>query len=145
DHFPAPMQAGNPSAQRSKADPHIGTHPSMGAVAARFRGPNDPALPAFVGFGDPNLFFADVLGASPMGGAYEAADGPLLGGPPDPGPRHQRSPGGGPRRALSSIRSLATRVGRRRHDGPDGPLSPAGPGDGPVWQGAKSVPGGPGT
>ena len=74
DHFPAPMQAGNPLAQRSKADPHIGTHPSMGAVAARFRGPNDPALPAFVGFGDPNLFFADVLGASPMGGAYEPAD-----------------------------------------------------------------------
>src|SRR6266581_3566434 len=30
DHFPAPMQAGNPEAQRSKADPHIGTHPSMG-------------------------------------------------------------------------------------------------------------------
>jgi uncharacterized protein (DUF1501 family) len=80
DHFPAPMQAGNPLAQRSKADPHIGTHPSMGAVAARFRGANDPTLPAFVGFGDPNLFFADVLGASPMGGAYEAADGATLAG-----------------------------------------------------------------
>jgi uncharacterized protein (DUF1501 family) len=80
DHFPAPMQAGNPEAQRSKIDPHIGTHPSMGALAARFRGPNDPALPAFVGFADPNLFFADVLGASPMGGAYEAADGATLAG-----------------------------------------------------------------
>src|SRR5215472_6940298 len=43
DHFPAPMQAGNPFAQRSKIDPHIGTHPSMGEVAARFRGPNDLA------------------------------------------------------------------------------------------------------
>src|SRR2546430_13523800 len=80
DHFPAPMQAGNPFAQRSKIDPHIGTHPSMGAVAARFRGPNDPALPAFVGMADLNLFFADVLGASPMGGAYEAADGLQLAG-----------------------------------------------------------------
>jgi uncharacterized protein (DUF1501 family) len=80
DHFPAPMQAGNPLAQRSKIDPHIGTHPSMGAVAAKFRGPNDPALPAFVGFADVNLFFADVLGASPMGGAYEAADGAKLAG-----------------------------------------------------------------
>jgi uncharacterized protein (DUF1501 family) len=80
DHFPAPMQAGNPLAQRSKIDPHIGTHPSMGAVAAKFRGPNDPALPAFVGFADLNLFFADVLGASPMGGAYEAADGAMLAG-----------------------------------------------------------------
>src|SRR5438093_438607 len=73
DHFPAPMQAGNPLAQRSKIDPHIGTHPSMGAVASRFRGPNDPGMPAFVGMADPQLFFADVLGASPMGGAYEAA------------------------------------------------------------------------
>ena len=80
DHFPAPMQAGNPLAQRSKIDPHIGTHPSMGAVAAKFRGPNDPALPAFVGFADQNLLFADVLGASPMGGAYEPADGAKLAG-----------------------------------------------------------------
>src|SRR5262245_14478877 len=80
DHYPAPMQAGNPLAQRSKIDPHIGTHPSMGAVAAKFRGPNDPALPAFVGFADLNLFFADVLGASPMGGAYEPADGAQLAG-----------------------------------------------------------------
>jgi uncharacterized protein (DUF1501 family) len=80
DHYPAPMQAGNPLAQRSKFDPHIGTHPSMGSVAARFRGPNDPALPAFVGMADPNLFFADVLGASPMGGAYEPADGAQLAG-----------------------------------------------------------------
>src|SRR6516225_10586316 len=80
DHFPAPMQAGNPLAQRSTIDPHIGTHPSMGAVAAKFRGANDLALPAFVGMGDLNLFFADVLGASPMGGAYEAADGATLAG-----------------------------------------------------------------
>src|SRR5262245_6643957 len=80
DHFPAPMQAGNPFAQRSKIDPHIGTHPSMGSVAARFRGPNDPAMPAFVGMADLNLFFADVLGASPMGGAYEPADGAQLAG-----------------------------------------------------------------
>ena len=31
------MQAGSAFAQRSKIDPHIGTHPSMGAVAARLR------------------------------------------------------------------------------------------------------------
>jgi hypothetical protein len=80
DHFPAPMQAGNPLAQRSKLDPHVGTHPSMGALAARFRGSNDPALPAFVGMADPNLFFADVLGAGPLGGAYEAADAAKLAG-----------------------------------------------------------------
>ena len=80
DHFPAPMQAGNPLAQRSKIDPHLGTHPSMGSVAARFRGPNDPALPAYVGMADVNLFFADVLGAGTMGGAFEAADGDKLAG-----------------------------------------------------------------
>lgn len=80
DHFPAPMQAGNPSAQRSKIDPHLGTHPSMGSVAARFRGPNDPAIPAYIGMADMNLFFADVLGAGPLGGAYEAADGAKLAG-----------------------------------------------------------------
>jgi hypothetical protein len=74
------MQAGNAFAQRSKLDPHIGTHPSMGSVAARFRGPNDPAMPAFVGVADLNLFFADVLGAGPLGGAYEAADAAQLDG-----------------------------------------------------------------
>ena len=78
DHFPAPMQAGNPSAQRSRIDPHFGTHPSMGAVAARFRGPNEAGMPAFAGMADPNLFFADVLGASPLGGAYEAVDAARL-------------------------------------------------------------------
>jgi hypothetical protein len=80
DHFPAPMQAGNPQAQRSKTDPHLGTHPSMGSVAARFRGPNDPSLPAFVGMADLNLFLADVLGAGPLGGAYEPADAAQLAG-----------------------------------------------------------------
>jgi hypothetical protein len=80
DHYPAPMQAGNAFAQRSKIDPHIGTHPSMGSVAARFRGPNDPALPAFAGLADPELFFADVLGAGPLGGAYEAVDAARLAG-----------------------------------------------------------------
>jgi uncharacterized protein (DUF1501 family) len=80
DHFPAPMQAGNPSAQRSKIDPHLGTHPSMGSVAARFRGPNDSAMPAYIGMADVNLLFADVLGAGPLGGAYEAADGDKLAG-----------------------------------------------------------------
>src|SRR5262249_41431672 len=80
DHFPAPMQAGNPNAQRSKFDPHIGTHPSMGAVAARFRGSNDPALPAFAGMADPQLMFADVLGASPLGGVYEPVDATQLAG-----------------------------------------------------------------
>jgi hypothetical protein len=80
DHFPAPIQAGNPFAQRNKGNPYVGTHPSMGAVAARFRGPNDPAMPAYAGMADLNLLFADVLGAAPMDGAYEAVDAAQLAG-----------------------------------------------------------------
>lgn len=80
DHFPAPMQAGNPLAQRNKSNPYVGTYPSMGSVAARFRGANDPALPAFVGMADLNLFFADILGPDPMGGAYKAVDAANLAG-----------------------------------------------------------------
>src|SRR5581483_10242251 len=80
DHFPAPMQAGNPSAQRNKNNPYDGTHPSMGSIAARFRGPNDPAMPPYVGMADLNLLFADVLGAGPLGGSYAAADGEKLAG-----------------------------------------------------------------
>jgi hypothetical protein len=80
DHFPAPMQAGNSFAQRNKGNPYIGTHPSMGAVAAKFRGSNDPAMPAYAGVADINLFFADVLGAAPMGGTYEAVDAAQLAG-----------------------------------------------------------------
>jgi uncharacterized protein (DUF1501 family) len=80
DHYPAPMQAGNPAAQRRGIGEKIATHPSMGSVAARFRGPNDPAVPAYVGFADLNLLFADVLGAGPLGGAYEAADGDMMAG-----------------------------------------------------------------
>ena len=80
DHYPAPMQAGNPLAQRATAGATNATHPSMGSVAARFRGPNDPAMPAFVGLADPPLWLADVLGAGPLGGAYEPARGDQMAG-----------------------------------------------------------------
>ena len=80
DHYPAPMQAGNPLAQRAAVGVSFATHPSMGSIAARFRGPNDPAMPALVGLADPALFLADVLGAGPMGGAYEPANGDQMAG-----------------------------------------------------------------
>jgi hypothetical protein len=75
DHYPAPMQAGNALAQRSNISSTVPTLPSMGAVAVRFRGANNPDMPAFVGLADPPLFHADVLGAGPLGGAYEPAPG----------------------------------------------------------------------
>jgi hypothetical protein len=71
DHHPAPMQAGNSVAQRASIETTTATHPSMGSAAARFRGPNDPAMPAFVGIADPPLWAADVLGAGPLGGNFE--------------------------------------------------------------------------
>jgi uncharacterized protein (DUF1501 family) len=80
DHYPAPMQAGNPLAQRSMVSATNATHPSMGSLAARFRGPNDPAMPAFVGLADPPLYLADVLGAGPLGGAWEPARGEEMAG-----------------------------------------------------------------
>src|SRR5947207_5472046 len=69
------MQAGNPFAQRRGISEKVATYPSMGSVAAKFRGPNHAALPAFVGLADPPLWFADVLGAGPLGGRYEPARG----------------------------------------------------------------------
>ena len=75
DHYPAPMQAGNPLAQRSAISSSVGTHPSMGSVTARFRGPNDPSMPPFVGLADPPLWLADVLGSGPLGGVYEPVRG----------------------------------------------------------------------
>jgi uncharacterized protein (DUF1501 family) len=80
DHYPAPMQAGNPLAQRSAVGATAPTHPSMGSVAARFGGPNDPALPALVGLADPPLWLADVLGAGPLGGAWEPVRGEQMAG-----------------------------------------------------------------
>jgi uncharacterized protein (DUF1501 family) len=80
DHYPAPMQAGNPVSQRTRTGSSAATHPSMGSVAARFRGPNDPALPAFVGLADPPLWLADVLGAGPLGGACEPVRGDEMAG-----------------------------------------------------------------
>src|SRR5262245_62560963 len=80
DHYPAPMQAGNPLAQRRGISEKVATHPSMGSIAARFRGPNDPAMPAFIGLADPPLWFADILGAGPLGAAYEPGEGHQMAG-----------------------------------------------------------------
>src|SRR5438093_7779647 len=80
DHYPAPMQAGNPMAQRTMLGATAATHPSMGSVTARFRGPNDPAMPAFVGLADPPLWLADVLGAGPLGGPFEPVRGEQMAG-----------------------------------------------------------------
>jgi hypothetical protein len=78
NHTPITMQAGNPLARRTDDGKDGGGYPSMGSVAARFRGANVPALPAFIGLAD--SWKADVWGAGHMGGAYEPVKGNELPG-----------------------------------------------------------------
>src|SRR5450432_3329489 len=49
DHTPITMQAGNPLARRTNDGKDGAGYPSMGSVAAKFRGANDPALPGVRG------------------------------------------------------------------------------------------------
>src|SRR5262249_11830036 len=65
NHTPITMQAGNPLARRTDDGNDGAGYPSMGSVAARFRGPNDPAMPAFVGLAD--SWTSDIWGAGHMG------------------------------------------------------------------------------
>ena len=72
------MQAGNPLARRTDDGKDGGGYPSMGSIAAKFRGPNDPSLPAFVGLAD--SWTSDVWGAGDMGSAFEPVKGNELAG-----------------------------------------------------------------
>jgi hypothetical protein len=72
------MQAGNPLARRTNDGRDGGGYPSMGSIAAKLRGPVNPALPAFVGLAE--SWKADVWGAGHMGGAYEPVSGSELAG-----------------------------------------------------------------
>jgi hypothetical protein len=76
NHTPITMQAGHPLARRTDDGRDGGGYPSMGSVVAKFRGPNDPSLPAFVGLAD--SWKADVWGAGHMGAAFEPVKGSEL-------------------------------------------------------------------
>ncbi|HET6574454.1 MAG TPA: DUF1501 domain-containing protein [Fimbriiglobus sp.] len=78
NHTPITMQAGNALARRTNDGKDGGGYPSMGSVAAKFRGANAPAMPAFVGLAD--SWRADVWGAGHMGSAYEPVKGNELPG-----------------------------------------------------------------
>jgi Protein of unknown function (DUF1501) len=77
DHHCAVMQSGNSQALKdlkpSFAGPLEGRSPSMGSIAARFRGANDPQMPAFIGMGDPSLSLwnADIWRSGHLGSAYD--------------------------------------------------------------------------
>ncbi len=78
NHTPITMQAGNALARRTNDGKDGGGYPSMGSVAAKFRGSNAPPMPAFVGLAD--SWKADVYGAGHMGSAYEPVKGNELPG-----------------------------------------------------------------
>ncbi|MDA1016761.1 MAG: DUF1501 domain-containing protein [Planctomycetota bacterium] len=78
NHTPITMQAGNPLARRTNDGKDGGGYPSMGSVAAQFRGANDPDLPAFVGLA--KSWTSDVWGAGHMGTDYEPVKGLELSG-----------------------------------------------------------------
>ena len=78
NHTPITMQAGNPLAQRTNDGKDGAGYPSMGSIAAKFRGANDPDLPAFVGLAE--SWKSDVYGAGHMGSAFEPVKGLELAG-----------------------------------------------------------------
>jgi hypothetical protein len=78
NHTPITMQAGNPLARRTDDGRDGAGYPSMGSITARFRGPNDPDLPAFVGLAP--SWAADVYGAGQLGSRFEPVKGLELSG-----------------------------------------------------------------
>lgn len=73
NHTPITMQAGNPLARRTDNGRDGDGYPSMGSVAAKFRGANAPDFPGFVGLAP--SWVADVWGAGQLGNDYEPAKG----------------------------------------------------------------------
>ncbi len=78
DHTPITMQAGNSLARRTNDGRDGGGYPSMGSVVAKFHGPNNPNMPAFVGLADD--WVSDVWGAGNLGSAYQPVKGNDLAG-----------------------------------------------------------------
>jgi hypothetical protein len=77
DHRAAVMQTGNSKAlldlKPTLLGPLRGRWPSMGSIAARFRGANDADMPAFVGVAEPEIttWNSDIWNAGHLGSAYE--------------------------------------------------------------------------
>jgi hypothetical protein len=78
NHTPITFQACNPLAQRTDDGKDGDGYPSLGSIAAKFRGANHPDLPAFVGLAP--SWAADVWGAGHMGRNFEPAKGLELAG-----------------------------------------------------------------
>lgn len=73
NHTPITMQAGNPLARRTDDGRDGDGWPSMGSIVSRFKGPNHPDLPAFVGLAP--SWKADVYEAGLLGPSYAPVNG----------------------------------------------------------------------
>ena len=73
NHTPITFQAGNPLARRTDNGRDGDGWPSMGSVAAKFRGPNHPDMPAFVGLAP--AWKADIWESGAMGASYAPVKG----------------------------------------------------------------------
>ncbi len=78
NHTPITMQAGNPLARRLDKIKDGDGYPSMGSVVAKYRGSNDPRMPAFVGLAP--SWKADVWESGHMGSQFAPVDGGELAG-----------------------------------------------------------------
>ena len=78
NHTPITFQAGNPKAQRTETGRQGGGYPAMGAVAARFRGANQPGMPPWVALA--NSMVSDIYGSGDLGQPYEPLDGVRING-----------------------------------------------------------------
>jgi hypothetical protein len=78
NHTPITLQAGNPLARRTDDGNDGAGYPSMGSVAAKFRGANVTGMPPFVALAD--SMKADIWGAGQMGNQYEPLQGKELTG-----------------------------------------------------------------
>ena len=78
NHTPITMQACNPLARRTNDGKDGAGWPSMGSIAARYRGANAPGMPGHVGLAD--SWVSDMWGAGQLGPAYEPVNGGELAG-----------------------------------------------------------------
>jgi hypothetical protein len=73
NHTPITMQAGNSEARRTNDGKDGGGYPSMGSVAAKYRGANAPGMPGFVGLAPD--WTSDVWEAGDMGRDFAPVKG----------------------------------------------------------------------
>lgn len=73
NHTPITMQAGNSYARRTNDGKDGGGYPSMGSIAAKYRGANAPGMPGFVGLAE--SWTSDVWEAGELGRDFAPVKG----------------------------------------------------------------------